>query len=413
MKNKSKQLTIAFFTDTYLPQMNGVVISIESFRKELERRGHRVYVFAPSSDVKSHRQGNLFLFPSTPYYFQPEYRFAAPMSKHLLKEFIGLNIDIVHTQTPISLGISGSWFARAKGVPLVYTYHTDYTEYIKLYFAKKLMPSTKMLEKGNAYFCNRCDTVIAPSVKIKNLLIGYGVTRPINVIMTGLELSKFKKDKKVDIRREYKIPASARVLTCIARLGKEKNVAFLLKSFAEAIKSKKNLYLFLISGGPDQEKLQKLSALLGIEKRVIFAGYLDNSKVIQVLYASDLFVFSSKTETQGIVVAEAAACGLPVVIVNDPAFSQIAIHNENALVVPEKTSAFSAAIVSLLNDKKLYNKFSTNSKRLASELTIQNETDKLVELYAKSIAKMGRPSKLRMLLTRMSKIKNIMYDKKK
>ena len=173
------------------------------------------------------------------------------------------------------------------------------------------------------------------------------------------------------------------------------------------------MYLFLISGGPDQEKLQKLSALLGIEKRVIFAGYLDNSKVIQVLYASDLFVFSSKTETQGIVVAEAAACGLPVVIVNDPAFSQIAIHNENALVVPEKTSAFSAAIVSLLNDKKLYNKFSTNSKRLASELTIQNETDKLVELYAKSIAKMGRPSKLRMLLTRMSKIKNIMYDKKK
>jgi len=378
-----KNLNIAVFTDTYLPQVNGVVRSIETFRHQLERRGHTVYIFAPSMSAKSKREGNVFRFRAAPYAFQPEYRFALPFSRQLLRDFPELQIDVVHAQTPISLGVVGSWVAKIKRVPLVFTYHTLYAEYIKTYFSKrlkKLSATPKVVAKITSFYCNRCNAVIAPSKKIEDLVKGYGVRRDIHVIPTGIDLEKFVKDEKIDIRGEYNIPRDTKVLVCTARLGKEKNLDFLIKSFALANRKMPNTYLVFMGGGPAEAGLKKLAASLGM-KNVVFTGYLSHEKVIQVLFASDLFVFSSLTETQGIVLAEAVACGLPLVVVDDKALRDMAIDNVNAVVTPVDTSQFSAAIVDVLTDKERYNELAANNKKVIQEFTAEKTTDKLVEVY--------------------------------
>ncbi|MCX6745085.1 MAG: glycosyltransferase, partial [Candidatus Parcubacteria bacterium] len=301
-----KKLKIGFFTDTYLPQVNGVVTSIELFRQELERQGHEVYIFCPR--VAGEKDGERVIrFKSFRFLFQPEYHISVPFSRHMLRDFWSKDLDIVHAHTPFSIGLMGYYYAYIKKVPFIHTYHTLYPEYIKSYILKGRFITPKMVAKLSAVFSNRCDLTIAPSAKIKKLLKGYGVTKPIKVLATGVKIKEYAvKVKNNNFRRQYSLKSSDKLLIFVGRLGKEKNIDFLIAALPLIQNKIKNAKLVIIGDGPHRYNLQKQAQRLKIAKSVIFTGYYKKPEVIKAYQASDLFAFASLTDTQGMVVVEAA-----------------------------------------------------------------------------------------------------------
>lgn len=375
------KLKIGFFTDTYYPQVNGVVTSIESFRKELEKQGHEVFVFCPRANSRE-TQKNVIRFPSIKFFFQPEYHVSVPFTRHLLKNLWQKDLDIVHAHTPFSLGLLGYYYAYIKKVPFVYTYHTLYPEYVKSYLWHGRVITPRLAEKVTAVFSNHCDLNIAPSEKIRLLLKKYGVTKPISVLPTGLDLKKFSQQvEKNKVRSKYGIKPDEKALLYVGRLGKEKNIGLIVKTLRLLKDKGLKVKLLIVGDGPDRLSLQNLVKNSQLSKEVIFAGYLRGQAVVSSYQAADLFVFASQTDTQGLVMLEAAACGLPIVAVKDAAFANILKNGSNGFTVSQDPKEFSQKITTILSNKKLYQKMSAASVQTASGFSSKNQGQKLEKLY--------------------------------
>ena len=377
---KRKYLKIGFFTDTYKPQINGVVSSIETFRLELENQGHQVYVYCPKikNEVSTKR---IIRFRAVKFLFQPEYYVSLPFSRKIIKDLWQQDLDIVHAHTPFSLGQLGYYYSVIKKVPFIHTYHTLYPEYVKSYIMKGKLVTPEMAKKLSAAFSNRCDLTIAPSEKIKKLLQSYGANKTIKVLPTGLKLKEFKKLKSNDFRVKYNLAKKDRVLIYVGRLGKEKNIDFLIKSMLLLKEQGENIKLVIIGDGPYKDNLKKMVKGLDLQKEVVFTGYFKKGQVIKAYQASDLFVFASKTDTQGMVILEAAVCGLPIVAIQDLAFTNMVRQGVNGFLVKEDKRAFANKILKVLDNKKIYNKMSNNSIKLAKEFSIEKLTQQLIKYY--------------------------------
>jgi 1,2-diacylglycerol 3-alpha-glucosyltransferase len=378
-----KKLKIGFFSDTYAPQVNGVVTSIENFCQELEREGHEVFIFCPKvNKEKSSRK--IIRFPSIEFIFQPEYKISLPLTLNLEKKIELAALDIIHVHTPFGLGLLGQYYAHKKNKPLISTYHTLYPEYVKTYFLKGKIITPKIAAKLSAIFSNFCDLNIAPSLKIKKFLLNYGVTKPIEVLPTGIDIKEFQSNIKNDnFGGRYKIKEGDKKLIYVGRLGKEKNVEFLIEVLAILKQQINSVKLLLVGDGPDKKRLEYLAKQLGLENDIIFTGYLSKAEVIKAYRVADVFVFASRTDTQGMVVLEAAASGLPIVAVKDDALKEVLSGGENGFYTERDSKEFAAKINLLLNDKEVYKKMSAASIKKAEGLSIQNQTRKLLDLYYK------------------------------
>lgn len=384
MKNKLK---IGFFTDTYLPQVNGVVSSIELFRQELEKRGHQVFIFCPRIEDEQNSE-RVIRFKSFRFLFQPEYHISIPFSRHLLRDLWTKDLDIVHAHTPFSIGLLGYYYAFIKKVPFIHTYHTLYPEYIKSYILKGRLITPGMVSKLSAVFSNRCDLTIAPSIKIKKLLESYGVETPIKVLATGIKIKEYATIiKKNTIRKQFGLRLSDKVLIFVGRLGKEKNINFLVSALPIIQKKIQNVKLILVGDGPQRADLKRQAQKLKIKDAVIFTGYFNKPEVIKAYQASDLFIFASLTDTQGMVIVEAAASGLPIVAIQDDAFFNILKTGQNGYAVKEDLQEFSKKIICLLKNKGLYGKMSRQSKKIAKEFSIEKQTGRLLKIYRDLIRK--------------------------
>jgi len=294
---KIQKLKIGFFTDTYTPQINGVVSSIESFRLELERQGHDVYVFAPKMKPEPKESSRIIRFRAFKFIFQPEYYVSVPFTRQIIKKFWKQEHDIVHTHTPFSLGNLGYYYSAVKKVPLVSTYHTLYPEYVKAYILQGKVLTPNMVKKLSAIFHNRCDLTIAPSDKIKTLLKSYGVRSPIGSLPTGINLDNFKNPGKNNFREKYKISANDKVLLYVGRVAREKNIDFLINAFKINFEKFQNIKFIIAGDGPHKKDLKALTNKLGLDKQIIFTGYLNKTEVVKAYYSSDIFVFASSTKS--------------------------------------------------------------------------------------------------------------------
>ncbi|MCX6743213.1 MAG: glycosyltransferase, partial [Candidatus Parcubacteria bacterium] len=245
----------------------------------------------------------------------------------------------------------------------------------------------KMVAKITAIFSNRCDLNIAPSEKIKKLLKGYGVRRPIKVLSTGIRVEKFnKKVRPNNFRSRYKIEPDEDVLLYVGRLGQEKNIEFLLKAFFVLKQNRQKIKLLIAGDGPAKKSLKNLVKNHGLKKDIIFTGYLATQEIIKANQSADLFVFASKTDTQGLVILEAAASGLPIVAVKDDAFSKILKDKINGFIVKQNVTEFNQKVLKILDNKKLYQRMSKKSVEIARNFSIEKQTEQLLRDY-KSLLK--------------------------
>jgi len=379
-------MRIGFFTDTYLPVIHGVEVSIETFRKSLEKMGQKVFIYAPHAPGYKDKNPNVFRFASVRVIKKPEMRLAFPFwPKNHIGEIIDLKLDIAHAHTPFSMGLLAKYIASRQKIPLVYTHHTHYPEYAKFYLKEKII--TPFFAKYfSAWFANLADAIICPSFKMKKLLLEYGVKRkkPIYVLPTGVNLKIFKKSKKagLKVRKKLKISPKAKVLIFVGRMGKEKNPEFLLKMMAEILKKREDVILLMVGDGPALKELQKIAKKLGVQKNVIFSGAIPHKEIPAFYQAADIFVFSSLTDTQGIVILEAIASGLPVVTLKDDAFKEMVINNKNGFLLKKIIpKIFAKKVLEILNKPSLYHKFSIASQKIARGFSEKNQAKKLLNIY--------------------------------
>ncbi len=377
-------MRIGFFTDTYTPQINGVVQSIRLFKRALEARGHEVIVFAPHpSDAGD--CGQTVRFVSVPFLFQPEMRMASPVSLQALQRIEAAELDVVHSHDPFAIGLFGLTVARRKKIPYVHTFHTLFSEYVHYVWDARW--TKRLAHVLSRDFCNACDQIIAPSTKIDSYLNGWGVKAPIEILPTGIDLAAIAETgpAAVDsLRRRLGIAKSERVAIFVGRLGKEKNVELLIRAMAQY--EGPAARLLVVGDGPDRTRLESIVSALGVQSRVSFTGYLQRPEVTAAYLLSDAFVFASTTETQGLVVGEAMAAGLPVVAVEDDAVGDFVAVGTNGLLVPEDPRALAGALSGLLADEAKLAEFSEASAERARMMSMDVQSERLEDLYERTIS---------------------------
>jgi len=378
-------LKIGIFTDSYLPYTSGVVRSIQTFTAELTTLGHEVYIFAPSYK-NCDNESRVFRFASIPSPTNPDFSLAVPFSLKLKPVIKKLELDLIHVHSPFLLGRVGARYARKLGVPLVFTYHTLYDQYVHyLPFAKTF--SRELAQKISRDFCNLCDLVIVPTDIVGDYLHDIGVLTPINRVPTGIKISDYQEGDRRWLQRQYKIKPNDKVLLFVGRLGKEKNIFFLMESFKILSNSIGNTVLVLVGGGPEEEELRDKAVELGIEKKVIFTGTLSPEDVINCYASASLFVFPSVTETQGIVIAEAKAAGLPVVAINAYGVSEMVEDGVDGYLTELNQEQFASKVYMLLKNDDLKEEMSKKARHNVEKLSSTNCTARLIDSYQSLLAK--------------------------
>lgn len=381
-------MNIAIFTNNYLPNPYGISMSIESFRKEFEKRGHTVYVFAPKFKGYVDENKNVFRYPSIDLTFKDiHFPIAIPLSFAMSKILKNLEIDVIHSQHPNLLGWAAKHWAKKKNVRLVFTWHTLYNQYA--HFAP-IIPerlAAWWTIRNAVGYANTCDQVVVPTPSVKKIIQNWGVTNEnIVAIPTGVDEKEFANADGKDVRKKYGI-ASDDVLTFfIGRITAEKNMEFLMRSIAIALEKNDKLK-FLVCGGGDQiENMKKIAKENGVSEKVIFTGLVPYEDRKNYFAASDFFVYSSKSETQGMIISEAMYMGLPVVALNATGVKDMVKNHETGILVEENIQEFVRAIKMLAENQTLSKEFSLEAKRVAKEqYTAVVSGHKMLEVYKKAI----------------------------
>ena len=390
-------MKIGFFTDMYLPSLYGVETSIETFRETLENMEHEVYVYAPHTKGYTDKNSRVFRFRALTLLDKPVIQIASPFLHHgSRKKAFGTDLEICHVHTPLVIGLIGKWISYKKHVPLIYTNHSDHPHYIKAYFKDPIILPF-IVRKYITWFSNRSSGVIAPSTKVKKILEGYGVKKPVYVLATGIDVASFQKSKRIEeqakrVREKLSIPKNANVLLFVGRVGKEKNIAFLIHTLQKIREQNSKTILLIVGDGHQVKELKRLAKQLRIENAVYFAGAVPHDDIAAYYHAANIFTFSSFSETQGIVLLEAAASSLPIVALKDDAFTEVVFDGKNGFLVGDSSvGSFTTKVLHLINDKDTHKSFSKASLAIAHDLSQENQGKKLINIY-KEVAEQKKKS---------------------
>jgi len=380
-------MRILMITDVYFPRINGVSTSIKLFRQTLLAMGHEVTLIAPDYADQADEQipeDNIIRVPSSKVILDPEDRMMS--RKFIAKLLPGLkaqDFDLLHIQTPFIAHYEGVKLAKELGIPSVETYHTFFEEYLYHYFP--YVPKSWMRYLARMFTrkqCNSVDMVITPSTAMKDVLVKYGVKTATRIVPTGIVLDELQSGQGHVFRDKHGIDQDRPVLVHVGRVAHEKNIGFLLHMLSHLHKKIPDV-LFVIAGeGPALGHLRKQVEQLGLTDNVMFIGYLSREGDLLDCYcAGDAFVFASRTETQGLVLLEAMALGVPVVSTAVMGTKDILNARKGALVTIEEPMAFSANAQRLLENSSLRTRLANEAREFVKEWTAEEMTNRLVDLY--------------------------------
>ena len=387
-------MNIGIFTDTYHPQINGVVTSIRMLESQLRSLGHKVYIFTVADPKAEKKRSNVFGLPSMPLSFLPSQRVAFLYPPNILLKFKDLKLDVIHTQTEFPLGIFGKLVSGFYRIPIVHTYHTMYVDYIH-YVLNGHLITPKTAERYSRIFCNGANAVIAPAAKTKECLINYGVKRPIEFIPSGFDLGRFGPDRYppeeiARLKNKLGLPAGAPVIVTVSRLAHEKSIDVVIKEIPKLLKDFPDIRYVIVGDGPLKYELRRLAAGLGLSDTVIFTGAIPWDEIGKYYRLGDLFVCASTSETQGITYAEAMASRLPVVAKKDDSLRDILRDGETGILFERDTDC-AAAIKKVLSDAEFANGIAERGLAGVQHLSAENFAKKVEAVYLKCIE--SRPKK--------------------
>jgi 1,2-diacylglycerol 3-alpha-glucosyltransferase len=359
---------IGFFTDTFLPQKNGVVTSLLSTGAELVRRGHEVSVFCPRTSVKKQEGMTIYSYPAVTFKPYPEFKIAVPQGREQVPP-----LDLVHSHSPFTMGFFGWRVSKFQKIPRVTTFHTLLSEYVR-YVApvgKKIME--KVVWKYCEIFYNKQQGIIAPSQALKKVLKEHGIKRNISIIPTGIDTGFFRPEKKETAREKLGLEPGEKIFLSLGRLGHEKNIDIILKAF-ENVEGK----LIIAGRGPAATKLRRLRDRLGLKKKVSFPGYVPEKLKPRYYSAADAFVIASTSETQALVVVEAMACGCPVIGADSLAIPEIISDGKNGYLFRPGDIA---QLAEILNSYEPSKRMVNQALKTGQKFSVTRCTRKLEQFY--------------------------------
>lgn len=380
-----KLLKILYISDVYFPRVNGVSTSIKTFVEQKQKLGHQVHLIAPDYGIATQDETWITRIPARNIYFDPEdklMKYSEVMK--LLPQLKRENYDIIHIHTPFVAHYLGIKLAANLNVPCIETYHTFFEDYLHHYLPW-LPKSTActIARKISKQQCNQVDAIVSPSKPMLDILRNYGVHTECEVIPTGLQESSFFAADGIAFRLKYHIPIYRPMLLYVGRVAYEKNIDFLLQMTKVLSKSKPDVLLLIAGEGPAEASLRHLAKSLGIENNVKFVGYLNRETELNACYASaDVFVFASKSETQGLVLLEAMAQATPVVAIAELGTASILIEGKGALIAPDNFVHFSEKVLQLLSNPLQRFELSKSAKEYALERwTAKLQAERVIHFY--------------------------------
>lgn len=346
-------MNILFISDVFFPRVNGVSTSINIFANELKALGHQVTLIAPSYGEDEKHEDWIVRMPSHKIYFDPEDRLMNyGKLKALLPWIKERHFDLIHIHTPFTAHYVGIFFGKKLDIPVVETYHTFFEDYLHHYlpFIPQFI-SRKIARTISRRQCNAVDGIVSPSKPMLDVLKQYGIQTPAEVVATGLDDSSFAKVDGEHFRISHNIPLAQPLLVFVGRVAHEKNIEFLLEMHVKLIKKHPEALLVITGEGPAEESIKNSIARLDIANKVRMIGYLDRSHaLVQCYKAADIFVFASKSETQGLVLLEAMAQGTAVVAIAELGTKSILIEGEGVLIAKDDIEDFANKVSILLSD---------------------------------------------------------------
>lgn len=377
-------MRILMISDVYFPRVNGVSTAIMTLRRELKRMGHAVTLIAPDYGAVTADEEDILRIPARPVWLDPEDRM---MQRRHITELLpylqSQTFDLVHIHTPFIAHYAGLELARALGVPCVETYHTFFEEYLFHYVP--FIPKRFMRYLARAFSRSQCaalDGLIVPSRPMLEALRHYGIVAHAQVIPTGIELADFNGGDGQCFREQHGIPSKQPLLLYVGRVAHEKNIGFLLETLTYLKHWHPQILLVIAGEGPASAALKRRATDLNLDAHARFVGYLDRSRELLDCYrAADVFVFSSRTETQGLVLLEAMALGVPVVGLAIMGTAEVLQHERGAHIAQDDVHDFARKVSALLDNDEKRAALSISAQEYVREWTAPEMTRRLAHFY--------------------------------
>ncbi|HVU34087.1 MAG TPA: glycosyltransferase [Opitutaceae bacterium] len=377
-------MKICMMTNTYLPHVGGVARSVSTFAHEFIRQGHEVLVVAPTFPGKPlapAREAIVERVPSLHNFNDSDFSVRLPFVAALSDRLERFQADVIHAHHPFLLGDTALRVALNKNVPIVFTHHTryeDYTHYVPFSDAMK-----EIAIELPTQFANLCDGVIAPSESIARLIRRRGVTAPMTVVPTGIDVAAFAAADGARARARHGIPRGALVVGHVGRLAPEKNLGYLAAAVAAFLRARPDARFLVVGDGPARAEFQAVFAEQGVDDRLVLAGKRTGAALREAYRAMDLFAFASRSETQGMVVAEAMAAKLPVVALNATGVREV-VGAGNGVLLPADTPAvdFATALGALAGDAPRRTRLARGAAETAAEFSRERSAARVLAFYA-------------------------------
>lgn len=341
-------MKIAIFTNTYIPHVGGVAKSVSALVEGMRARGHDCLVIAPEFDDQPADEQSVLRIPSIRNFNGTDFSFRLPSGNMIGEAIKAFHPELIHSHHPFLLGEAAMRVAHQWGLPLVFTHHTRYEDYVHYVLDDSKYLERLAVELATEY-ANLCDRVIAPSESIKDLITQRGVTTPIEAIPTGIDQDHFRSGDGSSVRKKLNITPDQFVVGHVGRLASEKNLGYLAKAVFAYLERDADSVFLLVGEGDSLKDIKREAQDRGLSGRLHLLGKLTSDALVNAYHAMDLFAFSSKSETQGMVLAEAMAAGTPVVALDASGARDIIEDGVNGRLLPEKSEpdAFADAIAGL------------------------------------------------------------------
>ena len=386
-------MNVLMVTNTFTPHVGGVANSVASFAAEYRRQGHRVLVVAPEFPDAPGRERDVIRVPAIQKFNGSDFSLRLPVPGFLFPALDRFRPDVVHSHHPYLLGDTALRIAAVRDAPLVFTHHSMYEQFTRYVPGDSPALQRFVVELSTGY-ANLCDSVIAPSDSVAAILRHRGVAVPVVVIPTGVDRARFAGGDGARFRAAAGIPADAFVVGFIGRLSPEKNLRFLAEAVCAFLAGRARARFLVAGVGPSEEELREIVARRGMSGRLHFTGILRGAELVDAYRAMDVFAFASRSETQGMVLAEALAAGVPAVALDGPGVREAVIDGRNGFLLPrESVSAFRGAlerIASLAPEAR--RELREEAARTAERFSIEACAKRALALY-ESLRRTARRSK--------------------
>ncbi len=382
-------MKICMFTNTYLPHVGGVARSVDFFAQDLRKMGHEVLVIAPTFPGLSpgvEEEGRVLRVPALQNFNGSDFSVRLPLPFTINRQLEKFRPDIIHSHHPYLMGDSALRMAMQHDLPLVFTHHTlyeRYTHYVPLNSEKM----KRFVVELSTMYANMCSMVVAPSESIALMLEERGVKAPIEVIPTGVDLDFFAAGDGQAFKEECGLEKARLIIGHVGRLAPEKNLEYLSRAVALYLQKDPGAVFVVVGDGPSREDIRDIFQEKGVLDRLVLAGQKTGQDLADAYRAMDVFVFSSTTETQGMVLAEAMAAGNPVIALDASGTREVVRDGENGRLLDAQSSEheFAGALEEFAGDKSRQQEWMQNALKTAASFSRESSAESMAGLYERVI----------------------------